>query len=716
MKKYIKVFLLFALIVPVFISASSSDYASAVDKANNYYKKVDTEGKFFRNDSLPYSYKNKKVSSDGSLKTGGFLNILEYKISKSNTINGKQVPSYLSPGVEFWLTAEGTTYRKLNTDVVSASKDDSTESRVAKYLKYTVRSSGTGSANDPWVFEDVFRVSIEVKNQIGGNITSDKVKFVSKGKAVEFTYSPTAGYQYANIECEGYNGTAQNANSKITLIGITSNVSCRILFEKVSGAAVTYRYFKESYDSDNYIEYKTEVLSKKEGEKVSIPFKTPNQVDSSDKEEYVINKDKGKYTGYATLDPKHPLELSVYYDLTNIVEVKANTTGVKDAESGEQVKFKVSVKNNKTKAVTVYLKDEVLATYYKNNKIINPDSTLQSILSTTGYIVNLGSNEEKSFEYSFTVNEVPGKSLKSKLTYSVNNKTPRSTNEVNLGIEKAIAIEEINEKNKSANIVLVLDVSGSMNSASKGTAAKAAMQEFIGKAFPANSVLNSNNRIKVATFGTKAGDVAGLAQDYASAETLKTNVGNIKISGNTCYKCGLDKAKEVLFTGSGNLHSAYPNNENFVIFLSDGSPTDGDAYKNAAPDLKNAGATIYTIAYGNPGTAATNRLKDIASKPENMINASTNNITEIFNDLYSKVTNPVPMKTTGRYVQINKDAIVNSTYPLELVAGGVLIKSFTSLDTAVSQGYAKKTNGIYYIDATKFNAADKIIVKYHMPN
>ena len=99
-----------------------------------------------------------------------------------------------------------------------------------------------------------------------------------------------------------------------------------------------------------------------------------------------------------------------------------------------------------------------------------------------------------------------------------------------------------------------------------------------------------------------------------------------------------------------------------------------------------------------------------------MINASTNNITEIFNDLYSKVTNPVPMKTTGGYVQINKDAIVNSTYPLELVAGGVLIKSFTSLDTAVSQGYAKKTNGIYYIDATKFNAADKIIVKYHMPN
>ena len=86
MKKYIKVFLLFALIVPVFISASSSDYASAVDKANNYYKKVDTEGKFFRNDSLPYSYKNKKVSSDGSLKTGGFLNILEYKISKSNIL------------------------------------------------------------------------------------------------------------------------------------------------------------------------------------------------------------------------------------------------------------------------------------------------------------------------------------------------------------------------------------------------------------------------------------------------------------------------------------------------------------------------------------------------------------------------------------------------------------------------------------------------------
>ena len=79
-----------------------------------------------------------------------------------------------------------------------------------------------------------------------------KKKYLKKMLAImlaSMTVAATPGFVGAMSDTS--KEVIKNANSKITLIGITSNVSCRILFEKVSGAAVTYRYFKESKFNSN---------------------------------------------------------------------------------------------------------------------------------------------------------------------------------------------------------------------------------------------------------------------------------------------------------------------------------------------------------------------------------------------------------------------------------------------------------------------------------
>ena len=153
------------------------------------------------------------------------------------------------------------------------------------------------------------------------------------------------------------------------------------------------------------------------------------------------------------------------------------------------------------------------------------------------------------------------------------------------------------------DIVLVLDVSGSMddninrNDEKKLTALKNAVNSFIDSVTESAVETEANHQIGIVTFADNAQTEAGLTPvQNGGADTLKTEFSNLHADGATRADRGMEAAKEVL------CHSQ-PNAKKVVIMFTDGEPNSFSGYDadvahdavNAAKDMKDAGATVYTI-------------------------------------------------------------------------------------------------------------------------
>ena len=724
MKKNILKLLLVLLLMPIFINAST--FSESTKIVNDYCNQVDADGRYLRcKDSLDYGYKNNKITVTANFKKGGLLNESEFKISKTNKVNNKAIDSYLAPGVSYWLI-DGSN-KAIDTAITTT---DNAGTRPTEYVRHFVKATGTGTRENAWEFEDIYKVTLSVVNK-GGNVVDD-IKFVNKNGSTTLSYTTNNGFTVSNVTCSGISAANVDTSTYnvVKLNNINKDTDCRITFEKLTKAQVVYNYYKESLNKDGYDLYYTKQELYKEGTKVSIDTAyTPIKQNSSDKEEYVVNKKKGKYTGYATID--NTLVLDIYYDLVNVLDVTANVTGVKDAQSGQKVVLKVNLKNRKNTSVEVTLKDELIKAAKNNNKIKDLDSTLTSILGS-GLVVTLSAHENRNIEYSFTVNEVPGKQIKSQLSYTVKDRETVLTTVISIGIEKIISLVERNNNTPGANVVIVLDISGSMdstvydsNNKPDGTRlshAKAAIQDFIAEAYNDKE----NTKIRVTTFGSSAKNYGIIAKDSSTAATLRTSVKDISSSGNTRYDLGLQKAYESLFTESENLKSSWPNNQPIVIFLSDGEPWPTSCIKDIPGKVKqltDKNTDIYTIGYGKLNGTAITQLEDIATsyvdekgkQIKRFFKADPTNVSSIFSQIYRLVDTLNDRLTTGGFVRISSNAIVNASKPLKIKCGSTELK-YNSLDALASSQYGKKENGIYYVDAAKFDASSKVEVTYFIPD
>ena len=153
------------------------------------------------------------------------------------------------------------------------------------------------------------------------------------------------------------------------------------------------------------------------------------------------------------------------------------------------------------------------------------------------------------------------------------------------------------------DIVLVLDVSGSMddninrNDEKKLTALKNAVNSFIDSVTESAVETEANHQIGIVTFADNAQTEAGLTPvQNGGADTLKTEFSNLHADGATRADRGMEAAKEVLYHSQRNAKKV-------VIMFTDGEPNSFSGYDadvahdavNAAKDMKDAGATVYTI-------------------------------------------------------------------------------------------------------------------------
>ena len=208
---------------------------------------------------------------------------------------------------------------------------------------------------------------------------------------------------------------------------------------------------------------------------------------------------------------------------------------------------------------------------------------------------------------------------------------------------------------QGVDIVLVLDVSTSMDDDNKLTDAKAAAKNFVENyVFAPNADgTQSNNRLGLVTFsgyGSNSYDGTGNDIQYQlknanAKQNILDTIDRLDTNAGTDYDFAFRGADDVL-------DHALDNREKYVVFMTDGAPSKYNGYTvpgtrattfenqvndydlTTAETVKNQGVTVYTIGFamdeGNSpygdvwfsGTNCQNILKKIATDDNHYINAS----------------------------------------------------------------------------------------------
>lgn len=290
-------------------------------------------------------------------------------------------------------------------------------------------------------------------------------------------------------------------------------------------------------------------------------------------------------------------------------------------------------------------------------------------------------------------------------------KTVRQTSESEFLLTlEAYATGETRTETKDIpmDIVLVLDVSGSMDDPINGSGSqykidvlRSAVNGFIDKV----AEKSPNSSIAVVKFAgdekTETGNdkytgyrgytynysqtVIGLTAAGTGAAALKDAVNALDPDGSTAADYGMNRAKSIIDSVKNNDH------QKVVIMFTDGEPNHSDGFKptvannaiEASKSIKNAGATVYTIG------CFSKTYEDTENVPEYMNRVSSNyldattmwNGTKTSSDYYKTVSSAEDLNNIFKTIS----ETIGST-PVELTSTSVL-RDVISDSFTLPEGY-----------------------------
>ena len=468
----------------------------------------------------------------------------------------------------------------------------------------------------------------------------------------------------------------------------------------------------------------------------------------------VIANNKYEHTGWTPTLPLGQIAITVNSDITytatytkttaditvNVTSnITRNGTAVAGSivEYGDKINYTITIKNNDTVDGSVNIKNII------NGNLDTTDlpEEYKALLTNEGYTVNVTANNTVTIEFSLTVKANVNETVRVDLTYSVDGNGTNTIEGTEYNTEKTITIIEKTETVNGTNIVIVIDRSASMDG-NRIEKAKEATNSFIDKVFTKNSNTHGST-VTVVTFGTNAKWVGGLlfggyehtpyanqigttATDYDTAQNLKNAVNNIKNQttnpggSGTPYFKGLEKAYGILYDETTGLSTN--DNQNAVIFLSDGAPDDNDnvtSRKNIINNLKDKNTIMYTIGFGvTKDSDAHKVLKNVAyDNADNTYLAKddgTNDLVNVFSAISSKIADKNKSKQTTKGVaEIGQTVVADATHQIIVKVNGTETYKFNSLEEALASGVITSNTTGYKVNATKFQAGDKIEVSYY---
>ena len=507
-----------------------------------------------------------------------------------------------------------------------------------------------------------------------------------------------ANWKNANKPQEGYqDGIVENAEAADYYITIKENNNViKVVYKLKTNIEYTVKYyFNEKEDPSN------------PSKEYSGTAKYGQQINSvKDYSDGGWIKDKQKSTSLPYTIKESGNVIKVYYVKPEIT-VKKTTSVSGVVEPGQNITYTITATNTGYLAGNVTIEDsEPAGTSAANNaKATIKDSTGTKTVELSelekGITLNVpakNGNVKGTATVKFTV-KVTGEKLKDKTSNLISNTATVNetdeTNTVNNTVEKTMKIKENTETIKATNIVLVIDSSGSMDEKmdnddgilisrcedanckkthrtgwslfigsykyhTKMTTAIDAACRFIDQIYP-NQSTNNGTTISVVDFNTDASIVGTMATSYAGAQNLKTAIKKLEANGNTSMGTALNLANTTLT----NIPAQYKDNNNVVIFLSDGAPTDGNAYQAAATTLKTGAnkATIYTIGFEIDNTGA-QVLSAIATGEKYAFLTDMDKLFETFDDISSSIKESTITKQSkgGKLTLTN----VDTTKPIKI--------------------------------------------------
>ena len=236
------------------------------------------------------------------------------------------------------------------------------------------------------------------------------------------------------------------------------------------------------------------------------------------------------------------------------------------------------------------------------------------------------------------------------------------------------------------NMILVLDVSGSMSGSELSN-----LQEV------------SNNLINSMSF--QAGSTISIVQFESSADILLENktsaseaiqvINGLNASGGTDFTNALSKTQTILDRNTFN------KEETFVIFVSDGIDSDYNGEYSAS--VKSMVNTVYAIGIGSSANAA--KLQMIASDGCYFnSNDGLESLSQIFKKIQEEIREEVTIRSVNGLIEL-PNLYVSTDYPFVLNVGTgdmefPTISSISDILTVV--------NGVYYLDLTKVDNKYKL--------
>ena len=443
-------------------------------------------------------------------------------------------------------------------------------------------------------------------------------------------------------------------------------------------------------------------------------------------------------------------DISVKKESKLVKKADVNTISGK-AEYGDTIKYTITATNKGRKQGTIDITDKVPegTTLKETNNDTNLTTEELGKLATTDGLTktltvagNDGKNDgTESIYFEVLVTAKPGEKIQNIASAS----DGTEPEEPGYNVEKKVSVKKNTRipKIKNSNVVIVLDVSGSMNYKPDGNkahrheetrlyAAKQACNNLIDGMFKDSA---TGCQVSVVTFSSKnnnrwtgLGDdneqTIGTATNGYEATTLKKDINKLEADGGTRIAAGIKKANtEINRLAQGN------NNKNIVIVLSDGDFTIennvivGSAGEKESrvikysKELKNSNCkpTVYAVAFASKESGLMKNT--IASDPNSTFKTASDysSLLDIFTEIGSEIGGgeKVEVASNGGLIEL-PGLDENEDITIKLNGDTTGTTGRFGDDFFKDKIIKSEADGKYYLNtkAEGFGAGDKIEIEY----
>lgn len=602
-----------------------------------------------------------------------------YKVTDSNFLNDKQITNTVNAEGKYTINGK----------------------------EYTVEDSDSETVS----VEQVPGISIEKTQDITDNAPKNP-GYVGEGDKIKYTITVknTGNTDLTNVKVED-EMTGLDINENELNIGTLKK-------EETKTIEATYTVTKKDISSDkhNTITNTATVTADEvdaDDSTVSVDTEIGKPNISLEKDSEIIKADKNKKT--------NP-DGTPYTGNSNV------------AEPGDTIKYTITVKNDGNVTGTAKVEDSVPDGTNFIGFITDDIEMNNNKFSTT---VELGPQSSKTIVFEVKVTAKPGQKIKNTATLDGKDVTEETTEDK---VEKTVKVTTNTSTPTitNSNVVIVLDVSGSMEFGTEYTErcyghglldshenhgckkingqwykatgpsrlseAQETINDFIDSVnLPAEADSNSST-ISLITFSDNARKRGSTATTASGANTLKNTVNGLTANGGTYIEKGLDIAYDEI----ESLEGIRPNNNNIVIFIGDGEPSSfwsNSKIESSGEKLHSITDAVYAIGFEEDVKV----LEDyVASSPDKYYTTSDNlDLSDIFTQIGEDLSDPVDALETSENGKILLDNIDTAKDVTIKVGDSPVYKG-----KAIGTDYIVRENGQYYLDTSKFNADADIEIQY----